>query len=275
MIKKLFEFEKLKKVSNIAILGLLLSLRIILQFVGSISLGPTTLSFTWITLIVVGFIFGPFIGLMFGVIADLLGYVLHPGVYMWEYAIQEPLICFVAGIIGFIYFNYKSKKWLDFIIFEVFLIVFTTVALVVALIEHPDMSQAIGKSTRTSSASFLSNKTLPLILVPIFFVLINMVMLYLVINDKNNYRIILYVAMIVIQAWVIWSWIEGPWAQIKYWRRTKVWHSLNDSNRVALTMRWLFNIRVFKASFVVPIEIFVASSVMIMYKKLPVNQGGY
>lgn len=275
MLKKLFEFNKLKNVSNIAILGLLLSLRIILQFVGSIPLGPTTLSFTWITLVVTGFIFGPFIGLMFGTIADLLGYALHPGIFMWEYSIQEPLICMVAGFIGFIYFNYKSKKWVDFIVFEIFLVAFTTVALVVALMEHPNITKAvIGSKTREHSTSFLDNKILPLILVPIFFVLINIVVLYLIIGNKSNYRIILYVAIIVIQAWVVWSWIEGPWAQIRYWKR-KGWKSVLDSNKVELTKRWLFNVRVFKASFVVPIEIFVVSSIMMVYQKLPINQNGY
>ena len=274
MLKKLFEFNKLKKVSNIAILGLLLSLRLILQFVG-IPLGSTTLSFTWITLAVTGFIFGPFIGIMFGAIADLLSYALKPDIFMWEYSIQEPLICLVAGIIGFIYFNYKSKKWLDFIIFEIFLVAFTTVALVVSLMEHPNVTkEIIGASTRKHSTTFLDNEMLPLILVPVFFVLINAVVLYLIIGNKSNYRIILYVAMIIIQAWVIWSWIEGPWAQIRYWKR-KGWKSVLDSNKVALTKRWLFNIRVFKASFVVPIEIFVASSIMIMYQKLPVSQKGY
>ncbi|MCK5945912.1 MAG: hypothetical protein KAG04_01430, partial [Mycoplasmataceae bacterium] len=103
---------------------------------------------------------------------------------------------------------------------------------------------------------------------------INIVVLYLIIGNKSNYRIILYVAIIVIQAWVVWSWIEGPWAQIRYWKR-KGWKSVLDSNKVELTKRWLFNVRVFKASFVVPIEIFVVSSIMMVYQKLPINQNGY
>ena len=275
MWSKLFGMHKLHKISNITLLGLLLSMRIVLQLVGSFSIGPTTISFTWITLIITGFIFGPFIGFLFGAIADTLGFLMSSSPYLWEYSIQEPLIGLVAGVIGFIYFNYKSNKWIDFIIFEVLLTAFTMTAIIITLQEHPDFNKAIGHSTRTSSKSFMNNKIIPLVLVPIFYVVINILIGFLILKDKKNYRIFLYISIIVIQAWIIWSWIEGPWAQIRYWKRYKMWPKLNDQNAVSITMRWLFNIRVFKATLVVPLEILIGSSLIIVYKHLPSNQNGW
>ena len=271
MLKEFVGIYKLKKIQYISLLGMLLALRMVLQLV-SIPLGYTTFSFTWITLVITGFIFGPVIGLMFGALADNLGYLMHPGVYMWEYTIQEPMIALIAGILGFIYFNYKGNKWVEYGLFQAILLTFVIIVIVVVTIQQPEHKNIIGASSRKAASSFLDNKMIPLIIVPIFYVIVNSVVSYIFFfKAYNKARLYIYLSIIIIQAWVIWSWIEGPWAQMRYWDKMKVWSGLKDQYKRELTIRWLFNIRVAKAkaSIVVPLEIVITSALMTAYHHLP------
>ncbi len=87
----------------------MLTLRIVLQYLSIpvVAFG-FKISIAWLPIYVVGFFFGPVVGLVFGAFSDTLNFFLHGGVWFWMYAIQEPVVGMVSGILGSLYF--MSKK---------------------------------------------------------------------------------------------------------------------------------------------------------------------
>ena len=273
ILKKMssLSLKKLKATSTIALLGIFLGLKIMLQLFATIYLGPTIISFTWVILIATGFIYGPFIGLFFGLISDSLGYALHPDVYMWEYSIQEPLIAMTAGFFGFIFENYQGHKWLNLLFFQLFLHSFLIIALVIVIISKPIVMQnlILSKGLLSKMWYFLNNKMVMIILLTSFYIVINAFVTLMVLKKSKTYRLYIYTSMAIILTWICWSWLEGPWAQMHYWKIKFPTWNYSDQNTIATTKRWLFNIRVFKAILIVPIEIFLTTSILWAYFQLP------
>lgn len=112
----------------ISLLAILIAIRIVLQFTSiPIPQFGMTLSIAHTPLMVIGWLFGPVIGLFTGALTDTICFFAKPGgVWYWMYAIQEPMLGCISGIIGSIYLIRKDKQShkFDFILFQVFFILF-------------------------------------------------------------------------------------------------------------------------------------------------------
>ena len=87
-------------VKLMALLGALIALRIILNFI-SIPIAPIkmSISFSWVPTMLVGWIFGPISGFIMGFVLDTICFLITPNsVWFWMYAIQEPIVGFMGGI---------------------------------------------------------------------------------------------------------------------------------------------------------------------------------
>lgn len=112
--KFFFPFTPIKTFKSLRLLflmALLIALRVVLSFV-SINIVPFNLSLSlgWVATMVLGWYFGPVVGLFCGVITDTLTFLIHGGVWFWLYAIQEPIVGMIAGLIGSFYRYRKIKE---------------------------------------------------------------------------------------------------------------------------------------------------------------------
>ncbi len=110
--KKQILTDNIKIFGNVKVLvitALFIAMSIVLGKFLSFTVGPIRLSFENLTILMSGIMFGPVIGLVTGIIADLIGCVLY------GYTIN-PIITLGAASIGFIsgvisHFTFKSKPF--------------------------------------------------------------------------------------------------------------------------------------------------------------------
>ena len=98
-----FPFAPFKMFSSIklmAVLAALIALRIILNFISvRLPCVGVSISFAWIPTMLLGWVFGPVHGFVWGFVLDTICYAITPSsVWYWMYAIQEPIVGFLAGI---------------------------------------------------------------------------------------------------------------------------------------------------------------------------------
>ena len=92
------------KLRNLTVIALLLALRVLLGFL-TIQITPEFrfFSLTFIPMAMVAYLYGPWAGLLFGLLGDTLGFIVRPlGVYFIGFAISEATICFIYAC-----FTYK------------------------------------------------------------------------------------------------------------------------------------------------------------------------
>ena len=113
-----FPFSPIKSFRSIRLLflmAILIALRIVLGLL-TIRIAPFNLSISiaWVPLMVLGWYFGPVAGLFLGMITDTISFLMAGGgIWFWLYAIQEPIIGLISGLVaGWCRFR-KSREKLD------------------------------------------------------------------------------------------------------------------------------------------------------------------
>ena len=102
-IRFFFPFAPYKMFSSIklmALLGALIAMRIVLNFISVHIPGiGVSISFYWVPTMLLGWIFGPIHGFIWGFVLDTICFAMTPNsVWYWLYAIQEPIVGFMGGI---------------------------------------------------------------------------------------------------------------------------------------------------------------------------------
>ena len=265
-----------KPIMYITILGMMLGVRITLGLF-SFPLGPTVLSFTWISLFITGFIVGPVIGYVFGWISDSVTYAMHPSIYMWEYSIQESFICLIAGIAGVIYRYYKENK--NSIIFTliIFEIIFTSMIIVAVFImikyfDYSHVAKDYWDAVRDDEQleKWIDSNLVKIIgisLILLFYIILNIFIFILIIKHKGDPRLIMLASLIIITSWIIFSWILGPWAYVRYLERLD--KSLKSFKKYGYKFYSIS--RILKSLFVVPIEILVTIPILKAFKIISIK----
>lgn len=105
---------------RIAFVGVLISISVVF-FLISVRIVPISalpsfkFSFIGLPIKITGFIFGPIVGLITGVIADLISFVLIPTYYHFLYTLAVGVAGFIPGICAYYFFNlneiFFSKKY--------------------------------------------------------------------------------------------------------------------------------------------------------------------
>ena len=106
-IRSFFSVKGVFKLKNVAIIGMMLALGVILDRLFSFYPTPTfrILSFSYLPGVIVAMLFGPWAALIYGLISDTLKFAVNPhGFYFFGYAISEMLMFFIYAC-----FLYKRR----------------------------------------------------------------------------------------------------------------------------------------------------------------------
>jgi hypothetical protein len=100
---------------------------------------------------------------------------------MWEYSIQEPLICAISGFVGILFYLTKDhwSKMTNFILFEIILTAFCLLAILINYFYTDDLGEGSikklsPKSLRLTTMAFFNYAYIIYIVIPIFFVIMNL-----------------------------------------------------------------------------------------------------
>lgn len=141
--KFFFPFSPIKSFRSVRLLfllAILIALRLVLGVL-TIRIAPFNLSISiaWVPLMVIGWYFGPIVGLVMGAITDTISFFMAGGgIWFWMYAIQEPIVGLLSGLIaGWCQFR-KSKEHLhislDVIVNQILMIGFAVISWVVLVV---------------------------------------------------------------------------------------------------------------------------------------------
>lgn len=137
--KFFFPFSPIKSFRSVRLLfimAILLALRLVLGVL-TIRIAPFALSISiaWVPVMVLGWYFGPVIGLIFGALTDTISFLMAGGgIWFWMYAIQEPIVGLLSGLIaGWCQFRKLKDKpnlALDVVINQILVIGFAVISYV-------------------------------------------------------------------------------------------------------------------------------------------------
>ena len=233
----------------IAISGMLVGLRLISGSF-AINVGPMIISFNWTVLFLIGFILGPLFGYIIGWITNSLDWVIHGDIWMWEYAIQEPIICMLGGLLGILYKVLKDhkSKWTMFILFE---IVFTGMMIfgLYVVLKYFDFDGYEKDNAFTNMTAKISG----IALISVFYIGIN-ILVMIMMKRNNDANLIMAVSLLVITTTVIFSWLMGPWA-MKRWYEYQYGHTSPEFKNYGYKYYALS--RIIQSMFIVPAEIVI------------------
>lgn len=142
-IKKFFfpfsPIKSFRSVRLLFLLAILLALRIVLGVL-TIRIAPFNLSISiaWLPIMVMGWYFGPVVGLVMGAITDTISFLISGGVWFWMYAIQEPIVGLISGLVAGLCTFRKSHEKVhivgDVIVNQILIIGFAVLTYVILII---------------------------------------------------------------------------------------------------------------------------------------------
>lgn len=220
-----------RSVVILCILGFLIALAIALSAI-SIKIPGVgmTISFTWLPTMIIGWFFGPIIGLFLGALIDTLNWLIFGGFWFWLYAIQEPCVGFFVGILSSLYRLYffnKNKIKTTLIINQLFIIVFLILTLFFIFYYTSNKNPLYDKLVSTGQIPEAMNTIFRYLISGflIFFAIIIEIIVFVnykkIISNKdtqqNRLLIFLFTIIICITSTFIFSFILGPISAIKYY----------------------------------------------------------
>lgn len=141
--KFFFPFSPIKSFRSVRLLfllAILIALRLVLGLL-VIRIAPFALSISiaWVPLMVIGWYFGPVVGLVMGAITDTISFFMAGGgIWFWMYAIQEPIIGLLSGLIAGLCRYRKEKEKINFtidvIINQIVVIAFAVISYVALIV---------------------------------------------------------------------------------------------------------------------------------------------
>ena len=208
--------------------------------------------------------FGPVLSLLIGIIVDSITFFISGGVWFWMYAIQEPLIMMLAGIIGSIYrlrLNGKSIIY-DYFVFQIITLIFLITGIVVLL-------QYSYIELNNNSVDILGvdkNVTLTLTLTSLitFFVVVQTILHLIVFRNKVNKKypkLFIYVGLLGMLLSIIFSFVLGTVAAINYYYYIS--GSNEPSSNFVLYGAYYYLIpRVIKETFKIPFFVLILTGII-------------
>lgn len=119
-------FEQLKDVRNLVLCGVLLAMKLILAFF-TIQITPFLhIGFSFLTMAIIGLLFGPIIGGIFGALSDVLSYFVQPSGPFYP---GFTLVAIATGIFYGIMLYHKNVTLKRCIVTEIFASIFINMIL--------------------------------------------------------------------------------------------------------------------------------------------------
>ena len=218
-----------RSVGLIVLLSALIALGLVLNlFVIPIPTIGVNLSFGWLPTMVLGWYFGPIIGFALGFTIDTLNFAIHGGVWFWLYAIQEPLLGMIAGIIGSVYSFAKNQSWkihISILINQLFMFAFAIFSLAIVFIYTDPNNPAFIKLVQSGQLTYEVNTIFRYVILAVVIVFLGIIEIIIYIQYKKfkkhqnhqKFLTFLYSSIICIASTIIFSFVLGPVSAIKYY----------------------------------------------------------
>lgn len=279
-IKFLFPFwpvKIFKSITGICVLAALLGLSILLNLFKINITAGITISFAWLPGIIIGWYFGPIVGLLMGALIDTINWLIYGGVWFWMYALQEPILGLIVGIISSLFNiirNTKQHFSICLIINQIMLIGFiiSSIFIVFYYTDHNNPFFQSISNVENSTSNMIKTTQLYLrwIILGILlglFVIVEMIVGYRYYQFKKDmnsnfvrFETFLFITIVALTSTVIFSFLLGPISAIEYYK------FLNNTsyvpNLVNYGVMYYLLPRVIKECFKTPIYIIVLTTLV-------------
>lgn len=279
-IKFLFPFwpvKIFKSITGICVLAALLGLSILLNLFKINITAGITISFAWLPGIIIGWYFGPIVGLLMGALIDTINWLIYGGVWFWMYALQEPILGLIVGIISSLFNiirNTKQHFSICLIINQIMLIGFI-ISNIFIVFYYTDPNNPFFQSisnTENSTSNMIKTTQLYLrwIILGILlglFVIVEIIVGYRYYQFKKDmnsnfvrFETFLFITIVALTSTVIFSFLLGPISAIEYYK------FLNNTsyvpNLVNYGVMYYLLPRVIKECFKTPIYIIILTTLV-------------
>lgn len=279
-IKFLFPFwpvKIFKSITGICVLAALLGLSILLNLFKINITAGITISFAWLPGIIIGWYFGPIVGLLMGALIDTINWLIYGGVWFWMYALQEPILGLIVGIISSLFNiirNTKQHFSICLIINQIMLIGFIISSIFIVFYytdpNNPFFQSISNAENSTSNMIKTTQLYLRWIILGILlglFVIVEVIVgyrYYQFKKDRNSnfvrFEIFLFITIVALTSTVIFSFLLGPISAIEYYK------FLNNTsyvpNLVNYGVMYYLLPRVIKECFKTPIYIIILTTLV-------------
>lgn len=279
-IKFLFPFwpvKIFKSITGICVLATLLGLSILLNLFKINITAGITISFAWLPGIIIGWYFGPIVGLLMGALIDTINWLIYGGVWFWMYALQEPILGLIVGIISSLFNiirNTKQHFSICLIINQIMLIGFIISSIFIVFYytdpNNPFFQSISNAENSTSNMIKTTQLYLRWIILGILlglFVIVEVIVgyrYYLFKKDRDadsiRFETFLFITIVALTSTVIFSFLLGPISAIEYYK------FLNNTsyvpNLVNYGVMYYLLPRVIKECFKTPIYIIILTTLV-------------
>ncbi len=279
-IKFLFPFwpvKIFKSITGICVLAALLGLSILLNLFKINITAGITISFAWLPGIIIGWYFGPIVGLLMGALIDTINWLIYGGVWFWMYALQEPILGLIVGIISSLFNiirNTKQHFSICLIINQIMLIGFIISSIFIVFYytnpNNPFFQSISNAENSTSNMIKTTQLYLRWIILGILlglFVIVEVIVgyrYYQFKKDRNSnfvrFEVFLFITIVALTSTVIFSFLLGPISAIEYYK------FLNNTsyvpNLVNYGVMYYLLPRVIKECFKTPIYIIILTTLV-------------
>lgn len=279
-IKFLFPFwpvKIFKSITGICVLAALLGLSILLNLFKINITAGITISFAWLPGIIIGWYFGPIVGLLMGALIDTINWLIYGGVWFWMYALQELILGLIVGIISSLFNiirNTKQHFSICLIINQIMLIGFIISSIFIVFYytnpNNPFFQSISNAENSTSNMIKTTQLYLRWIILGILlglFVIVEVIVgyrYYLFKKDRDadsiRFETFLFITIVALTSTVIFSFLLGPISAIEYYK------FLNNTsyvpNLVNYGVMYYLLPRVIKECFKTPIYIIILTTLV-------------
>lgn len=228
-IKKFFfpfsPIKSFRSVRLLFLLAILLALRLVFAVL-TIKVAPfgLSISFAWLPLMVIGWYYGPVVGLFFGMITDSLSFLISGGVWFWLYAIQEPITGLLSGLMSGWYRYRKTKNNIifDIVLNQIIIIGFAIVSYI-ALIVWLNPSYEFQKYDPEYKKFYLIYKWIAVCGISLLVCVYETLTIWKLTqkDDKHDNHIMIdwiYTSSLVTLLMFLFSIALGPITTVEYWK---------------------------------------------------------
>ncbi|MGL5246346.1 MAG: ECF transporter S component [Mycoplasmoidaceae bacterium] len=245
-----------------ALLSSLVALRVIMQFFTiPIPQFGLTLSIAHTPIIVIGWLFGPVIGFFTGILTDTICYFAKPtSPWFYLYAIQEPLLCMMSGILGSLYVINKSKEKMknEIIVSKLILYLFALFTLIILIIYAQPNNKFQGSNDLKDNDFFNVYKYIAIGIIILFVIVYELFSFYLYKKKRKVERLFLYLTTIGFLNAIIFSFLLGTISAVEY---SRIFFPSNN-NFIKYGAMFYVIPRVIKESIKTPIQIILLFSIV-------------
>lgn len=273
-----------KTVTGICALAALLGLSILLNLFKVPIVSGITISFAWLPGIIIGWYFGPIVGLMMGFVIDTINWLIYGGIWFWLYALQEPFLGLIIGLISSLFVLIQQNKnhlkivislnqifFLFFLALSIFIVFYYTDA------NNPlfsNLSNSGIKNTLEITNKYLRWVILALLLV--VFGIVEGIMIFKVKQwkqdhneDVSKFETFSFVIIVVLTSTVLFSFILGPISAIEYYKYIN--NTTQVPNLINYGVIYYLLPRVVKECFKTPAYIFILTVLICALNPMLVN----